>query len=291
MHAIAINHDAAPQAAKYPVGSGRSPAGFSLDDIFDVTPLADADVLHAEALEEAIAEAAEPVELDFEAMSDAILDRLGDALLEIDFDAIGAEVAAAAEAEASKTEGETDDSYMTTRPWQLLYEGVVRQPVLVTDPTSMVVAGAQRREVHIEFSATGARLYENAAGSTAEHFLVSDIACGLPALLPTLVSYLKFALFDAGLDRSHVGECFSQSLLRNLLETGIARVGLADIPVPGIGTVMATYYSELVRKVMSRHCAGLDEYEAVTLMAPDWLLPFVGAARHNHPSIRIERLA
>lgn len=289
MQALAIHHDPSAQAAVMSSVPAKRPAWYSLEEVFDVTPLGEADILRADQLEDAIAEAPEPVELDFEAMSEAILDRLGDALLDMDFDAIGAEVAAAAEAPAA--DAEVDDSYMTTRPWQLLYEGVVRQPVLVTDPASMFVAGARRREVHIEFSAVGARLYENAAGSTAEHFLVSDIACGLPALLPTLVSYLKFALFDAGLDRREVGECFSQSLLRNLLETGIARVGLADIPVPGIGTVMATYYSELVRKVMSRSCAGLDQYDAVTLAAPDWLLPFVGAARHNHPSIRIERLA
>lgn len=253
-------------------------------NVFDITPIADEDLLDSDMFEAAFAEAAEAEARDFEALSNELFDQLTEALFNADAGELVVVPVASADPEVE------DQSYLEVHSWRMLFESIVSQPVLISDAESTIIETAVRREVYIEFSAFSAKLWENGAGSTPGNWLTCEVACGMPSLLPSLVNYLRYRLHEAGLDRSQVGECFSQSLIRNMLETGIARVGLEDIAVPGLKTILATYYCEVVRKVAAKACDKFDDYEAITLSAPDWLLPYVAAARQLHPSITVVSL-
>jgi len=250
-------------------------AGFTVQSAIEATPLRESDVVDGSA-EEALVP-------DFDALTEQMLDRLGDALLAHTPEVMPVDLPD----EGEETEAQPDDAYLENRAWRHLFDSVINQPLLFADSESMLVEGASRREIMLEFSPLGGCLWENGAGATPEHWLKTELGCGLTALLAPLASYLRYLMFERGEDPSEVEDCFSVGLLRNLLETGIARVGLADVPVAGIGTVLATYYFEIVSRVVARRCDELASYERITLSAPEWLLPYVVPCQQLHPKIAV----
>lgn len=241
---------------------------------FAVTPLSDNDVLEADRVDTVIAELVASGDLDPATAFDAIFDDLGSALIHV-----------------GGVDPVTDEMLMASTAWNMLRDSVVNQPILTSEATSLRMPGIKRREIVIEFSLSGARLWENGGATEVEMVTCREIACGLSALLPALSSYLRFQMMDSGLVAADVGDCLGLDLIRNMIETGVARVGFEDVRVPGLADIVRDYYGEVLRKTISATCADPESYDAVSISAPGWLLPYLSMGTELHPAITTHALA
>jgi hypothetical protein len=183
---------------------------------------------------------------------------------------------------------DAQEQFLEDETWADLFAQTVFQPTVISDPENLRIEGAWRREVFVEFAAMGMVVTENGAGMEPGSFFRTEVASGLPAMAAPLARYLEAALDRAGLDAGVIGECFSVSFLRRLVETEIALIGLDDVPVPGFRAIISSYYHTVTSRLLRRCCDQLDQYERITLSCPQWLQPFVQPCAELHPQIRVE---